>query len=99
MLSVNLKREDRPAFQEHPDLGVLTTSRVLSGAPILLVTHDDDGDWQFLCGTTNDPVDGRIVHLKHIVAMDPTVSEVADLPLGWRAFRDEVGGSWTREAN
>jgi hypothetical protein len=86
------------AFAEDPDLGVITTSAVLAGAPILMISHDaDDGGWQFLCGTTTDPADGRIVHLKDIVAMDPTVAEVADIPLGWVAFRSGSGGRWTRE--
>ena len=86
------------AFQEDPRLGVLTTAPVLGGAPIVMVSHDaDDGGWQFLCGTTNDPAHGRIVHLEEIVAMDPTVTEVADLPLGWVAFRARVSGEWTRE--
>lgn len=85
-------------FEEDPRLGVITTAPVLAGAPILMVSHDaDDGGWQFLCGTTNDPADGRIVHLAEMVAMDPTVTEVADLPLGWVAFRAKVGGDWTRE--
>lgn len=85
-------------FKEDPRLGVITTAPVLAGAPIVMVSHDeDDGGWQFLCGTTNDPADGRIVHLEEIVAMDPSVAEVADLPLGWVAFRSAVGGDWTRE--
>jgi hypothetical protein len=86
-------------FEESPRLGVLTTAAVLSGAPIVMVSHDaDDGGWQFLCGTTNDPADGRIVHLEDIVERDPTVNEVADLPLGWLAYRSAVGGDWTRES-
>ncbi len=86
------------AFNESPRLGVLTTAAVLAGAPILLVSHDeDDGGWQFTCGTTNEPADGRIVHLEEIVTMDPTVAAVADLPLGWVAFRSAVGGDWNRE--
>lgn len=86
------------AFKDDLRLGVITTARVLAGSPIVMVSHDaNDGGWQFLCGTTNDPADGRIVHLEEIVAMDPTVAEVADLPLGWVAFRASVGGEWTRE--
>lgn len=85
-------------FDEEPLLGVITTARVLDGTPILMVSHDeDDGGWQFLCGTTNEPQEGRIVALKEIVRMDPTVQEVADLPLGWIAFRKAVGEKWTRE--
>lgn len=88
----------RFAFNEDPRLGVITTAPVLAGAPIVMASHDaDDGGWQFLCGTTSDPADGRIVHLEEIVAMDPTITEVADLPLGWVAFRSTVGGDWTRE--
>ena len=26
--------------------------------------------------------------------MDPSVTEVADLPLGWIAFRNAIGGEW-----
>lgn len=86
------------AFKEDPHLGVITTAPVLLGAPIVMVSHDaDDGGWQFLCGTTKNPADGRIVHLEEIVAMDPTVTEVSDLPLGWVAYRDAVGAQWTRE--
>jgi hypothetical protein len=85
-------------FDENPRLGVLTTAAVLQGAPILMVSHDeDDGGWQFLCGTSNDPEDGRIVHLEEIVGRDPTVTAVADLPLGWIAFRSAVGAEWQRE--
>lgn len=85
-------------FNENPRLGVLTTAAVLAGAPILLISHDeDDGGWQFLCGTSNDPADGRIVHLQEIVAMDPTVTDIADLPLGWVAFRSAIGNAWHRE--
>jgi hypothetical protein len=87
-----------PAFDEHPQLGVLTTAAVLAGAPILMVSHDeDDGGWQFLCGTSNDPEQGRIVHLAEIVAIDPSVTAVADLPVGWVAFRSAVTREWIRE--
>jgi hypothetical protein len=85
-------------FEDAPTTACITTVKVLAGAPILLVTHDEDGgDWQFLCGTTNAPADGRIVCLADMVARDPTLLDVADLPLGWRADRERVGGEWTRE--
>ncbi len=41
---------------------------------------------------TNDPVDGLVVHLGEIRDADPSLAEVADLPLGWIALRDVVGG-------
>jgi hypothetical protein len=66
--------------------------------PILLVCHDDDGDWQFLCGTTNDSDHGRLVCLNDIVKLDPSVNEVADLAPGWRAWRENGNAEWHREA-
>jgi hypothetical protein len=87
------------AFDDPPNVATYTTRRVLDeGHPILLVTHDeDDGAWQFLCGTTNDAAHGRIVGLECIVDLDPSLIELADLPLGWRAWRESPGKAWIRE--
>ena len=84
-------------FDDKPNTASITTRQVLEGAPILLVTHDaDDGSWQFLCGTTDDPADGRIVGLGQMYKRDATLGEVADLPEGWRASRASAGGPWQR---
>ena len=70
---------------------------MLEGAPILLVTHDaDDGSWQFLCGTTEDPADARVVGLGQMYGRDATLGELADLPEGWRATRSPASGAWQR---
>ncbi len=62
----------------------------------MLVSHDDEGDWQFLCGTTNDPADGALVSLGTMLARDGTLSEVADMPDGWIAEQAHVGAEWVR---
>jgi len=62
------------------------------------VSHDDDdGTWQF------HPFDGQasaqhaaVTSLRQIVAIDSTVSELADLPLGWHAQRDDRNSPWER---
>jgi hypothetical protein len=83
-------------FEEPANLGVFTTRQLFNeGYALRLVTHDADGDWQFLCGTTSDPADGMVVCLEHVVARFPEVHELADLPRGWRAWREEAG--WSRE--
>jgi hypothetical protein len=64
--------------------------------PVLLVSHDPDGDWQFLCGTTNETSEGRLVSLGNILEIDPTLSTLADLPTGWQASRSAVGEPWQR---
>jgi len=55
---------------------------------------EDDGGWQFLCGTTNDEADARIVGLGTVVKCDASVNELADLPLGWRAWRASLDAPW-----
>lgn len=32
----------------------------------------------------------------HVIDRDPTLTELADLPLGWYAERDKVGEPWVR---
>lgn len=65
--------------------------------PILRVTHDeDDGGWQFLCGEAHRSDDARVVCLGCMVSGDGSLAQLADLPVGWCADRDEVGGAWTR---
>ena len=86
-------------FGDPQNLAVITTRQVVEqGYPILLVTHDeDDGGWQILCGTTNDEEDAMVVSLKSLVARDPSLKELADLPLGGRAWRDSSEQPWKRE--
>lgn len=51
-------------FADPTNTAAIITTRVLhEGYPILQVTHDDDGDWQILCGTTNDPKHGPVAPL------------------------------------
>jgi hypothetical protein len=60
-----------------------------TGAPVLHVSHDaDDGSWQFLCGTTDDPADARVVGLGRMCDRDASLLELADLPEGGHAWRE-----------
>jgi len=86
-------------FDQSPDTAAITMRQILDGSePILLVTHDaDDHGWQFIGSSDANTEDGRVVALEEIAAMDPTVLEVADIPPGWWAWRDDKGLPWTRE--
>jgi hypothetical protein len=84
-------------FHEGKNIACFTTRQVLEGLPILYVSHDNDGDWQFLCGTTNETEDCALVSLGEMLRWDETLVEVADLPGGWSASRDESYLPWHRE--
>lgn len=83
-------------FEESAEDEVITLDRITSGeSPILLAARDDDG-WQFLDGEQVFEDDARIVLLGEAVQFDPTLLDLADLPIGWHARRPHVGAPWTR---
>jgi hypothetical protein len=86
-------------FNEPENLGVLSRRQVFEdGMPILLISRDQDGDWQFLDGSDNPRVeDGIIVCLGRVLERDSTIAESHDLPTGWIAWRTSVGAPWRRE--
>ena len=96
---MNSKSKDPWPFDQPRNCATLTMRQVLDGSePILLVAHDaDDHGWQFIGTSDASVADGRVVCLEKMVKLDPTVLDVADLPPGWQAVRDEVGGAWTRQ--
>lgn len=85
-------------FDQPKNCATLTTRSVISGAePITYVSHDkDDHGWQFIGPSGAAMKEAMVVGLSEIVAIDPTVLKVADLPPGWIAERDHPGGTWTR---
>jgi predicted adenylyl cyclase CyaB len=85
-------------FADPQDTVVVTLERILRGdSSLLLVTHDaDDGYWQFLDGEHVFEEDGATVYLGEMVQFDPSLLELADLPLGWYAWRDAPECPWQR---
>ena len=92
---------DEWPFEAPRNTAVITTVRVTDhDYPVLLVTHDsDDGGWQFLCGGAAGANEARIIGLEEAVNRDPTLRELADLPEGWCARRDNLKSPWRREPN
>jgi hypothetical protein len=80
------------------ETGVFTTRQVLEGTePVREVYYDPDGDWQFLCGTTLDTADLKLVCLGCMVERDFSIGEIADMPPSWCATRHSPGGEWIQE--
>ncbi len=86
-------------FDQEPNVATITTVGVIKqNLPILSVTHySDDHSWAFTCGTTNELEDMRLICMEEALKIDPTLRTIADLPPGWTAWRDYVGGVWDRE--
>ncbi|HEY2891505.1 MAG TPA: hypothetical protein VGJ31_12795 [Dongiaceae bacterium] len=87
-------------FRDPPNLAVIVHRNIISGEKaIALVTHDvDDGGWQFLSdeiGPLNES-DGMVVGLGQIVTRDPSLMTLANLPVGWRAWRPSKDAPWQR---
>jgi len=67
--------------------------------PILQVSHEDDEEggslWQFHCGNGDYSMEKmQLVRLDTVLAIDPNVVDVADLPLGSTAKRLAKGQPW-----
>lgn len=85
-------------FPDAVNTASFTTRQVLEGlCPIAEVYHDHDGDWQFLCGTTTDVADLKLVCMGCMLERDPSLSGLADLPPGWRAVREDPHSEWSRD--
>ncbi|PTL82282.1 DUF4262 domain-containing protein [Vitiosangium sp. GDMCC 1.1324] len=90
----NHSRSSGFAFKEEPRTGVYSCSHVKEGAPILYVTHDREGDWQFLCGRIHDPSEGVLLCLADVVARDPSLNSLAGLHHHHRAERQSTSHPW-----
>ena len=87
-------------FSDPKNKAVITTKKILSGRDyIRYVTHDiDDGSWQFLNIQSYElsENDAAVVGLDEITELDPSIVELADLPLCWSASRDTEKSKWIR---
>lgn len=88
-------------FDDPENVASITVRQILQGGqPILYVSHDaDDRMWQFLTGGPVDVADAMIVSLREVYSLDPSIGELADLPLGWTAERSASGKPWQRSSS
>lgn len=84
-------------FYEDRRLGVYTTKQALEGHPILYVSHNDDGNWQFHTSSEPDIDDARIVSLEEMTKLDPSINNLYHLQLGWKAWRENKNAEWEYE--
>jgi len=91
-------KENKPEFKfkDSEDKEVFICKHILQeNKPILYVVHDNDGDWQFLCGQKGHKEDNAtIVPLGLVVEIDDSMNELSEMPIGIGAARKEVGEKW-----
>jgi Domain of unknown function (DUF4262) len=85
-------------FPDAPDTRVFLSEAVQKGTEqVTYVSHDvEHGAWQFLGGSMIAGGGPVISCFHHLVDDDRTLSELADLPVGWYATRSKVGEPWVR---
>jgi hypothetical protein len=88
-------------FDQSPKTAAVTTRQVLEEKKeVRIVVHySDDHSWAFLCGTSEDEKDGRVIAMGEALAIDDSISAVADLPPGWKAWRTGRGAPWQKAKN
>jgi len=92
-------RAERFDFDLPRNTAVFICHRVRDGAPVLHASHDEEGDWQFLCGGDHgddSPDGGLLTCLECVVARDLSLNELADLCSNWSARREATGAPWQR---
>lgn len=82
-------------FADAPDTACFTCRHVLEDhKPILYVSHDEDGCWQFLCGGNHVEDDARIVSLAKILSIDESMEALAELDYGEYAEAEDETSDW-----
>jgi len=86
-------------FADPPNVAVFVSQRILDLTEWIYYVshHEEDGAWVFhpKSGLTPES-EMKVVALKTILALDPSVAMLADLAPGWSAWREESGAEWQR---
>jgi hypothetical protein len=88
-------------FNDSQNVAVIINKNLLEdGYWIAYVSHDqDDGAWQFHCNESDvfNESDAMIVSLRRVIELDPSVISLADLPVGWQAWRTSKNSECLRK--
>lgn len=92
-------KTDTWPFDDAPNTAVIADGKIIRGETwTYYVGHDeDDGSWQFHGpeGFASEE-DAKVVSLGTMLKLDRSIADLADLPLGWCAWRDSQNEKWER---
>lgn len=87
-------------FDDSPNMAVIANRKIIMSEEwIAYVSHDrGDGVWQFhtLYSDSVSEADAVLVSLQKMVSIDNSIVVLADLPLGWCAWRNSKNDAWKR---
>jgi hypothetical protein len=84
-------------FAEPHSHVVITSRQVATGKEsIRFVGRDEDGDWQFVCNTTDDEADIVATTLGWVMDHDPSVKAAAKLKPGQALVRSGPKAAWKK---
>ena len=83
-------------FDDRLDTAVFTTKSIFNKSEIIAYVfhHEEDGAWEFIGNSIYEEDDYIILSLREIIEIDKSVLEIADLPLGFEAFRERKEEKW-----
>jgi hypothetical protein len=85
----------KKAFQENLKTAVLADANVVnSNSLITRINHHEDGLWEFFGKKKVNEGEIMVVSLEQIIQRDPSILEMADLPLNFTAFRESNDTPW-----
>ncbi len=90
-----------PFEDDKSTVAVTSQEIVRRESTILYVSHERDEDdeivWQFHHDPNNFDFDAaKLVRLDTMLSVDPSISALGDLPIGWQATRRSVHENWIR---
>ena len=80
-----------------PQLGAVVQRTVAERRePAREVIHTEDNSWVVGDGVNDPNLPGAatVLHIQHVIQADPSLAELASLPLGHIAKRDQPGRPW-----
>jgi hypothetical protein len=87
-----------PGSQFPAHLGIVIQRTVIDGEePARSIVHDEDGDWLASDGVNdpNQPNAAIVVCMHHLIDLDPSIAQLANMPRGTEAWREDEDDPWT----
>lgn len=82
-------------INEEKNKAVITTKHVMRDkSPIVYVSYDEDGDWQFFGIEDIITDDAAVISVSQILALCPALSELPDMKQGTAVYRENENSEW-----